>query len=438
MRDIAFAAFMAGLLPFILKRPWLGMLAFAWLSLMNPYRFAFGFAYDAPWVQIVALVTLVSLALHHQREDWDYRFGAIFALLMLLPLWTCVTTIFAFEREKAFGRLEEVLKVFLFVHVAAGVLCTRQRIDWLVWVIVVSVGFYGFKGGIFVLLTAGEAKVWGPPGKSYLSDNNAIAIAMIMVVPLMHYLRGIATSPWIRRGLLAAMVLSSIAVIGTYSRGGFLAVAAMLLFLWLKSRQKLLLSVLFVALIPIGLTSMPERWFERMGTISNYEEDSSAMGRINTWTTAINIANDRPLVGGGFELYTPNTFARYAPNPLAVHSAHSIYFQILGEHGYVGLLIFLSIGVSTWIVARRTIAAVRDRDDLAWAGQLARAIQVSLVGYAVGGTFINIGYWDLIYYEIVIAVIVHRIVLEARLVDPARVVPAASLPKMHSRAAGTP
>ncbi len=214
-----------------------------------------------------------------------------------------------------------MLKVFLFVHIAAGLLCTRKHIDWLLWVIVVSVGFYGVKGGIFVLLTGGESRVWGPPGKSYLSDNNAIAIALIMLVPMMFYLRGAAASSWVRHGLLASIVLSSIAVVGTYSRGGFLAVAAMFAFLWLKSRQKLMLSVLFVALIPLGLLSMPERWFDRMGTISNYEEDGSAMGRINTWTTAFNIANDRPLVGGGFDLYTSQaTLARYAPNPLAVHA----------------------------------------------------------------------------------------------------------------------
>ena len=64
------------------------------------------------------------------------------------------------------------------------------------------------------------------------------------------------------------------------------------------------------------------------------------MGRINSWHMAFNVANDRPLVGGGFELYTPKTFARYAPNPEAIHSAHSVYFQILGEHGYVGFADF--------------------------------------------------------------------------------------------------
>ena len=331
MRDIAITALILGTLPFILKRPWIGVLMYAWLSLMNPYRFAFGFAYDFPFVQLIAVCTLVALLVN--KDQARFEPNAPLVLLLLLPLWTCVTTIFAFEQADAAERLIDLLKAFLFVLVSAMVLRTRRQIDWMVWVIVVSIGFYGVKGGAFTILTGGAGRVMGPPGTSYLSDNNAIAVALIMVVPLMYYLRAEATSRWVRHGLMAAMLLSSMAIIGTYSRGGFLAIGAMLAFLWLKSKQKLLLTVLFVVLVPFALTSMPERWTERMNTISTYEQDSSAMGRINTWWMAFNIANDRPIVGGGFNMYTPATFARYAPNPEDVHSAHSVYFQRRSQHG---------------------------------------------------------------------------------------------------------
>lgn len=408
MRDIALTLLILGTLPFILRQPWIGVLTYAWLSLMTPYRFAFGFAYDFPFVQLVAVCTLLALLVHRDQARIDP--SATLVLLCLLPMWTSVTTIFAFEPADATERLIDLWKAFLFVLVSAIVLRTRQQIDWMVWVIVVSIGFFGIKGGAFTILTGGAGRVMGPPGTSYLSDNNAIAVALIMVVPLMYYLRAEAKSRLIRHGLLAAMLLSAMAIIGTYSRGGFLAIGAMLVFLWLKSKQKLLLTALFVLLVPFALTSMPERWTERMNSISTYQEDSSAMGRINTWWMAFNVANDRPIVGGGFNMYTPETFSRYAPNPEDVHSAHSVYFQMLGEHGYVGLLIFLSIGISAWIAARRTIALSRDRADLTWAAHLAQAVQVSLVGYAVGGAFINIAYWDLIYYEIVLVTIAYKMV----------------------------
>src|SRR5262245_27050827 len=400
MRDIAISLIVFGSLPFILFRPWIGVLTFAWISLMTPHRFAFGFAYDFPFAAIVAAFTLLGLVL--TKDEVRFEPNAVVWLLMLLPAWTCVTYLFALEQASATVRLNEVLKVFLMVLVSAMVLRTRKHVDWMIWVIVISVGFFGAKGGAFTLLTGGGARVYGPPGDSFLSDNNAIAVALIMIVPLMYYLRGESKSVWIRRGLAAAMVLSGIAVLGTYSRGGLLAGTAMLMFLWLKSRRKVLFALLLIPLVPLAFAVMPERWFDRMNTISTYDQYASAMGRINAWKTAINIANDRPLVGGGFELYSDTTFAKYAPDPDDVHAAHSVYFQMLGEHGYVGLLIFLSLGLATWMMARRIISIGRDHPDCEREADLARAIQVSLVGFAVAGLFVNIGYWDFLYYEIVV------------------------------------
>ena len=411
MRDIVITVFILGAVPFIVMRPWLGVLMVAWLSLMTPYRFTFGFAHDFPFVYIIAVCTMVGLLV--TKDEVRYQPDTVLVLLILLPAWTCVTYLFSFEPEAGFPRLVEVAKVFLFIHISAMVLRTRSQLDWMLWVIVISVGFYGVKGGVFTILTGGDSRVYGPPGKSFLSDNNSIAVALIMVIPLMYYLRSVATSLWIRNGLIVSMALSGMAILGTYSRGALLAVGVMLIFLWSKSKRKLILALLLIPLVPAGVTFMPDQWRDRMSSISGYEEDGSAMGRINAWKTAINIANDRPLVGGGFELYTAETFSRYSPDPEDIHSAHSIYFQMLGEHGYVGLLIFLGLFAAAWVTARRIIALSRHRQDLDWAENFARAFQVSLVGYAVGGCFVNIGYWDLVYYEIVIVTVAYRLASEA-------------------------
>ena len=147
-----------------------------------------------------------------------------------------------------------------------------------------------------------------------------------------------------------------------------------------------------------------------MRSMENYEADASAQGRINSWTMAYNLANARPIVGGGFEIYTRRTFQEYAPNPEDVHSAHSIYFQMLGEHGYVGLFLFLTLGLMGWVTARRVIARSRTVPENAWAGQLARSIQVSLIGFGVGCAFVNISYWELQYYELVLLVAAYKLV----------------------------
>ena len=154
-----------------------------------------------------------------------------------------------------------------------------------------------------------------------------------------------------------------------------------------------------------------------MNTIREYEAvGGSAMSRIYSWITMWNLAIDRPLVGGGFRSDAALVYQLYAPVGPQYDIfagqwwvAHSIYFQMLGEHGYVGLLIFLALGVAAWSTARRTIALAKAKPEHAWAGNLARAFQVSLVGYAVGGMFVNIGYWDLMYYEIVLVLVACRL-----------------------------
>jgi probable O-glycosylation ligase (exosortase A-associated) len=159
---------------------------------------------------------------------------------------------------------------------------------------------------------------------------------------------------------------------------------------------------------------MPDRWFDRIESIGNYQEYTSMKGRYNAWSMAWNLARDRPVVGGGFAIDSPDIFARYAPVPGDVHSAHSIYFQMLGQHGFVGLGIFLALGVLMWRIGNRVIAAGKKDSSLRWSADLAKAIQVSMIGFAVGGITVNIGYWDVIYFELVVMVALEQFVMSKR------------------------
>jgi putative inorganic carbon (hco3(-)) transporter len=407
LRHIAVTLMILGLIPFIWKQPWIGVLAWLWVSVMNPHRFAFGFANSFPFAAIIVGVTVVSML--RSRKDVKLPFNTTTALFIMLPVWMCITTFFALEPAPAYVRWKEVMKIFFFIVVGASLINSRKQIDWMIWVIVFSVGFFGVKGGLFTVLTGGTYRVYGPPGDGFMSDNNAIPVALCMVIPLMLYLRSVVSSKWVKRGLMASSVLSAMAVLGSQSRGALLAVLAMAAFLWFKSDKKVMAGLVAMVLIPLIIGFMPDTWTSRMKTIETYEQDTSALGRLNSWKTAINIANDRPLIGGGYELYTLTVFAKYAPDPLAVHAAHSIYFQMLGEHGYVGLILFLALGVVAWVTANRVIKRSRDSPENAWAGNLAKAIQVSLIAYAVGGAFVNIAYWEIQYYEVIALMVMYAL-----------------------------
>ncbi|WP_372720287.1 putative O-glycosylation ligase, exosortase A system-associated, partial [Immundisolibacter sp.] len=224
-----------------------------------------------------------------------------------------------------------------------------------------------------------------------------LGLAMTMVLPLMWYLR-MHTRDWrIRLGLLGAMALTVIAILGSHSRGALLAIVAAGVLLWWKSRNKAAVMLLALLLLPVGLTLMPQEWYDRMATIGDYQNDRSAMGRLNAWSFAINAVKDRPFVGLGFNGYTPQAFQVWAPDPDDFHDAHSIYFEVLGEQGVPGLFLFLLILWLSWRNAAVVLRLARGDPDWFWARDLAAMIQVSLIGYMVGGAFLGLGYWDLPY-----------------------------------------
>jgi putative inorganic carbon (hco3(-)) transporter len=379
-----------------------------WISVMNPHRLTWGFAYSLPFAAIVASATLFSVFFTKEPRHFPVK-GVTIALLLFI-LWMNVTTLFAFHPEEAYFQWSRVMKTMLMVFVMLLVLHSRKHIHILVWVLVLSLGFYGIKGGIFTILSGGVYRVWGPDG-SYIADNNSISLALIMIIPLMRYLQTISRKAIVRHSLTAAMGLSAMAALGSHSRGAFLAITAMAGFLWLKSRNKITLGLVAITLIPLALMFMPDKWVVRMETIKTYQEDKSVQGRFNAWWMAWNVAKNRPLVGGGYELYGLDVFARYAPDPTGVHSAHSIIFQALGEHGFVGLGLYSLLGLLTWRtgswITRRTVG----RDDLDWASELGRMVQVSLMGFATGGLFLNLVYLDITYYFMVILVLT-RVLLE--------------------------
>jgi len=210
-------------------------------------------------------------------------------------------------------------------------------------------------------------------------------------------------------------VLCLLAILGTQSRGAFLGVGAMTLFLVKNSRHKWTLIIGAIIIFPIVYLFMPESWHERMFSIVDYEHDGSAMGRINAWKMAYNLAVFK-LLGGGFECFQEATFAIYAPDPLNIHDSHSIYFEILGEHGFVGLILFLSLGYSAWRSCIWIMKRTKENSGLRWIYDLAAMLQVSLVGYAVSGAFLGLAYFDL-YYNLIALIIILKNVTKKALID---------------------
>ncbi len=407
MRDYLVTLLIFGSLPFILARPYIGVLVWSWISYMNPHRLTWSFAYDMPFAKVVAITLFISLLFSR-----DVRKPPMYPLVwvwLLFVGWMCVTTFTAIYPDFAMAYLSRVLKIQIIIFLTMMIMRTPERIHMMLWVIYLSVGFFGIKGGIFTIAHGGSFRVWGPE-QSFIEDNNHLAIALLMVLPLGFYLLQREPRRWVKWLLGISMGLIAVSVVGSYSRGAFLAIIAVSLFLWWKSRNRLMIGLAFLPLLPVLFLAMPQSWHDRMMTIGEYEEDSSATGRLNAWQYAINVANDR-IFGAGFDSWSAETFARWAPDPSAVHAAHSIYFSVLADHGWIGLLLFVGIFYAGWRLAAQVARVADPLPEHRWMADLARMLQVSLVAYAVGGAFLSMSYFDLPWHLISFLVLM-RVMLE--------------------------
>lgn len=403
MRDLFVATIVFGALPFILKRPFLGILLLAGLGFMNPHRLCYGFMLTMPSVQIVALVTLVAMLASKEikRMIWSRE---VIVLLMFLT-WMGITTTQAFFVPAATEQMIKVIKIQILVGMTLVMLTTRERIHLLVWAIVLALAFYGIKGGLFTIAKGGVHRVQGPYG-TFIGGNNELALALVMTIPLIRFLHLQEHNKYIKHGLMAAMLLTAISVIGSQSRGALVALSLTGVIFWVKSRHKLSTAVLIGIVLVAILSIMPAEWYERMNTIKTYDEDKSAMGRILAWKMAINLASSR-LTGGGFETWQPSVFAVYGGGGRESRDVHSIYFEVLGEHGWIGLSLFLALLVFTWLKCGSIIRMSKKQVDGAWARDLASMLQVSLVAYMTAGAFLGLAYFDYIYYLMAITVALH-------------------------------
>jgi putative inorganic carbon (HCO3(-)) transporter len=403
MRDLALLIIVGWCFLQAFRRPWIGIMCWTWLSIMNPHQLSWSLR-SMPFAAAIAGATLLGLFISKDKRDYSLTRESI--TLLIFMAWMTITLPFSMIFEDSYPLWVRVMKIDFMVLVSIVLLHSRRHLMLFVWVNVISIAFYGVKGGLFTILTGGSYKVWGP-AYTYIEGNNEVALAIVMTIPLMRFLQQQMQAKWAKITMGVCMVLMAASALGSHSRGALLAVAAMALVLWWRGKSKLVMAIGIVVVGGVLLSFMPAEWWGRMGTIKTYDQDASAMGRINAWWMAYNLAKAN-FFGGGFFIWCGPIFALYAPDPLDPHAAHSIYFMVLGEQGFIGLFIFLVLFCLVWGTAGRLMKEGRRHPETQWLSDLGAMLQVSLVGYAVGGAFLSLSYWDLPYNLMVMAVVGRR------------------------------
>lgn len=400
LRSLALSGLICTLLAIAVVRPFVGVMVWSWISFMNPHREVYGFAYDMPWAMLTFLVTIVGCVV--AREPKRPAVNAVTVPLVLFAIWITLTSLLGIGPSQPRWQMwDKTIKVIAGLMLTASMLTDRRRIDALVWLMVIALGFYGVKGGLFTLVTGGSHIVLGPPD-TMIADRNHLAVALLVTLPLMNYLRLQARHRMVRLGLVFAVAATLFSVVGSQSRGALVGLVATAAVFWLRSRGKIVSGVAIAVGIALAIAFMPETWVERMETMRSYQEDESAMGRITIWLAALAFAHARPLTGGGFQaIYSQNIVDMVMPGVTA-RATHSIWFEVMADHGFIGFGLWLMILAGGLWYSFRIVRLAKDAPALQWAHDLARMSQASLVAYMVGGTFLSLSYWDFFWTLLVV------------------------------------
>ncbi len=414
MRDFALTLIIFGAIPCIILRPHIGIVMWTWVSLMNPHRLTWGYSSELPISLIIGLVTIAAWMM--SKESKKVPWTGISVVMLLFVLWTNFTVIFAIDQEAALAKGIQFDKIVLMVFLTMVLMGSEKRLNALIWTIALSIGFYSVKGGIFTLLGGAQNLVWGPAG-SFIEDNKALALATLMAAPLMYYLSRTTENRWLRWGLAAGAAVSMVSVVGSYSRGAFVAMTAVAIMFWWRSQHRMIVGALFAIMIVVAIPLIPSKWVDRMQTIETYEQDYSATSRLEMWLVGVKLAMDRPLVGGGHGAFvTPEIYRWYKPKVDSVHNVHSVYFEAMGHYGFVGFGLFMVLGFLGLRSAKWIRTHTRGREDLKNEFVLGSMLQVSIVGYAVAGAFLNLATFDL-YYTLLAVILLARQQVERKLAE---------------------
>jgi putative inorganic carbon (HCO3(-)) transporter len=332
MRDLLILVLLTAGCLYSIKAPWVGAIMWTVVSLGSPH-IHFGYAASTwPVSLVIAASTLLGLVLTRERQNPFSNLAV--TMTALLMVWMTISYVYSFEPDLCYETWDRTLKIMVMLVVTISLLDSKQKLYAFIWANVVSVGFYGVKGGIFSIKTGGNYIILGSGG--FIAENNNLALAEIVILPLLYFLLTQTTKKWPRRAMMASMVLIAISVLVSHSRGALLGLIAMFSYFWIKSDRKVLWGAIFFVGALVALFALPDDYWQRMNTITSYDEDGSAQGRINSWWVAYNVANDR-ITGGGYRLNVGWVFAKYAPNPRIILDQRPAHDQSWQDITRIGL-----------------------------------------------------------------------------------------------------
>ena len=399
---------------FVLGRgaPFVLVLGYCWVDTFSPQAIATEFLTALPVSMIMAVAAIGSYAVLDRAKG---RLTAMSGMLLLFAAWVTLSTfLWAEVPADAFEKWNYAFKTLCFAAFLPFVIRSRIQIEALIQIYLFSIMVHFLPVGVKTLISGGGyGRALGVVGgNALLSEGATLAGVALMLVPLILYLGKnnllLPRLQVVRLGYAGLAVLAIAAAVGTYERTALVGLAIVGIGTWLRSRRKLLFGLASAAVVAAVALTTSSAWTARISTIQQFNTESSALGRILVWEWTLRYVSEHPL-GGGFNSYKVDHIIlppETRDGPPVVRNGiafHSVYFEVLGEQGYVGIGIFFSIILLALAQLQKVARLSKGVDHLSWARDLAFALQVSLLTLLACGAFIGIAFQPMLYYLFALA-----------------------------------
>jgi O-antigen ligase len=260
--------------------------------------------------------------------------------------------------------------------------------------------YWGFAKAEIHLLASGVKgyRIAGPVG-----DANFFAQILIVVIPLALNRMMNEKKRWMKMAALFALAVCLVAIVFTFSRGAFLALAVTGMFLIISLKPKKRYLALAFVLVVVSIPFLPDAYKQRINTMVDLipgvgrgvQTDVAFRGRASEAKVALMMFADHPILGVGIGNY-PIHYQEYSRlvnmDPrLTNRSAHNLYLQIAAETGIIGLFVFFFILYRLFVglrEARKQFHAAENED----AANLTGAYTIAMLGYFVAAIFLHSAY----------------------------------------------
>lgn len=418
MRDLFFVGYLGLLMLMAFKRPFLFTLVYAYIDIIAPQRLSYFLLNAIPLSLILFALALLGFLVSDDKRD--VRVSPRWALLLVLLAYCGYSTTVAVEPLAAQEKWSWVWKALVFASFLPLLLKTKLRIEALALTLVLCASALIVTGGIKTALGGGGygSLVLLINDNSGLYEGSIISCVAIAIIPLIVWLaqHGTIFKPdWKVKTYATALTFAALLIpVGTQARTGLVCIAVLAL-LFIRQTKRRLLYLTGAALIGLAaIPFLPSAFSQRMETIQDYKADESAATRVAVWKWTWEFVKEHPF-GGGFDAYRINKIRYDLPvvdengfDTGAVdrreivdqgRAYHSSFFEMLGEQGFPGLVIWLLIHVGgVWrmeMVAR--MYKKRNRPDESWVAPLATALQNAQIIYLVGSLFVGIAFQPFVY-----------------------------------------